>query len=522
MKLFQLMVCGLVFFTVFPSARATSICDQASKLANFDSQANVFFLDTNILLTEPGAFLAFKKGETVVIPQQVLIELEKKKTNPELGMAAREFFRLFDSHTGNQLLRGGITLNNGSKLLIQRLAPVNGRSSADLRSLDLTPGSNPDNVILGSMIQYRNQNPDARIMFLSNDNAFRIQARVFDFNVGRYNEQYNSVLPVTDEELVYSGLKKNFLRQDDLEYFQGNQGVFKVQNPAGFYDNQFVLIREQEVEKINPALELTPENTRVVVEPLVARYRGSDQSLVKLNIKMSSVIENISPQNLEQRMGLELLMDPSITTVTLFGKAGSGKTLISMAAALQQKRKKVYNQILYAKSYEKVGGEDKVGFLKGSYDDKTGPFHESFLDNLETIYGFEKVSAAKKRLNNQTNEILREFGMDNVNILYSRGRSIVNSIIIIDEAQNLTAAELKTLGTRVGKGSKLILIGDLKQIDLAGVRGASGSAFYKVVNSEAFKRSDLSGHIMLLGGLRSKTADLFSDIFDEIEGVIKK
>jgi PhoH-like ATPase len=412
-------------------------------------------------------------------------------------------------------------LSNGSRLEIARLSPVNGKSSADLRSLDLSPNANPDNLILGSMIEYRQKNPKAKILFLSNDNAFRVQARVFEFPVGKFNEQYNTVLPVSDEELMYSGLKKNILKDEELAEFRAH-GKFHVQNPAGFYDNQFVILKDQEAEMIDPTKGETPENLKVTKEAVVARYRSSDQTLNHLTVKMNSKISNIFPKNLEQRLALDLLVDPAVTTVTLFGKAGSGKTLLSMAAALHQVDKKVYQKIYYAKAYELVGGKDKHGFLKGSYDDKTGPHHESFVDNLETIYGHDRILAARKRYNNSTNDVLREFGFEPIMISYSRGRSITKSVIIIDEAQNLTAQELKTLGTRVGEGSKLILIGDLKQIDLAGVRGQQASAFYKVVNSDAFKKSDLSGHVMLIGGLRSRTTDMFSDIFDEIEGIVKK
>ena len=518
MKSLQLLACVLLFTTCFSPAYA-NFCDDAARIA--DSGQGVYFLDTNILLQEPSAFMGFKKGETVVIPQQVISELEKKKTHPELGMAAREFFRLFDSQTGRATLRGGIELSNGSRLEIARLSPVNGRSSADLRSLDLSPNANPDNLILGTMIEYRQNNPKAKILFLSNDNAFRVQARVFEFPVGKFNEQYNTVLPISDEELMYSGLKKHILTDEKLAEFR-SRGMIHADKPGAFYDNQFVILKDQEVVMIDPSKGEVPENLKVTKEAVVARYRSSDQTLNHLTVKMNSKIENISPKNLEQRMALDLLVDPAVTTVTLFGKAGSGKTLLTMAAALNQVDKKVYQKIYYAKAYELVGGKDKHGFLKGSYDDKTGPHHESFVDNLETIYGHDRIAVAKKRYNNSPNDVLREFGFEPIMISYSRGRSITKSIIIIDEAQNLTAQELKTLGTRVGEGSKLILIGDLKQIDLAGVRGQQASAFYKVVNSEAFKKSDLSGHVMLIGGLRSRTTDMFSDIFDEIEGVVQK
>ncbi|NDG83546.1 MAG: hypothetical protein EBX52_00735 [Proteobacteria bacterium] len=516
MKAIQLLVCVLSFSLVTVSAQANRCSDLSAKASQ-----KVYFLDTNILLHEPSAFLGFNKGETVVIPQAVISEIESKKTHPELGMAAREFFRLFDVHSGAQSLRSSVTLENGSILEIARLSPVNGKSSADLRSLDLSAGSNPDNKILGTMIEYRQKNPKAEVMFLSDDNAFRVQARVYDFIVGKFNEQYNTVLPVSDEELMYSGLKKNILFDEQLEEFR-SRGFITVENPAGFYDNQFVILKDQEVEMIDPAKGEKPENLKVTKEAVVARYRASDQTLKHLSVKMNSKILGISPKNLEQRLALDLLMDSKVTTVTLFGKAGSGKTLLSMAAALQQTEKKVYEKIYYAKAYELVGGKDKHGFLKGSYDDKTGPHHESFVDNLEAIFGHDRVAIVKKRYNNSPNDVLREFGMEPLMISYSRGRSISKSIIIIDEAQNLTAQELKTLGTRVGEGSKLILIGDLKQIDLTGARGQQASAFYKVVNSEAFKKSDLSGHVMLVGGLRSRTTDLFSDIFDEIEGIVKK
>ena len=508
----------LVSTTSFASGDDGFNCDKGSK----KTAALTYILDTNVLLHEPNAFLAFKDGETVVLPAQVITEMEKKKTHPELGMAAREFFRLFDFHTHGQPLNEGVRLSNGSSLKVASFKRPKGRPSDLIASLDLTPGSNPDNLILATMIQYRSQHASENIMFLSGDNAFRIQARVYDFQVGKFNEKYDTAVPVSDEELVYSGLKKYILSETDYQEFKAHGSNFKVNDPKGFYDNQFVMVKDQELSKIDKNLDWSPENTRIQSLPVIARYRASDQTLNRLKIKKTSKVQGIVPQNVEQVLAFDLLLDPMITTVTLFGKAGSGKTLLTMAAGLEQKEAGKYDKILYAKAYEHVGGKDKHGFLKGTYDEKTGPYHESFVDNLETIYGFDRVQAARKKTGDHTNNILREFGMDPMKITFSRGRSVDNAFIIIDEAQNLTAAELKTLGTRVGKGSKLVLMGDLKQIDLAGVRGASGSAFFKVVNTERFKNSDLSGHIMLVGGLRSRTADLFSDIFDEIEGILTK
>jgi PhoH-like ATPase len=251
--------------------------------------------------------------------------------------------------------------------------------------------------------------------------------------------------------------------------------------------------------------------------PIILRYKAADQSLHGLKIQQNSNIKNIRPKNLEQRMALDLLMDKSVTAVTLFGKPGSGKTLITMAAAIQQLEKNVYDKIYYAKPYQHTGGEDELGFLKGDFDEKTGPWHDSFVDNLEPIFGAGMVAGLRTRMGNKPNDILRNFGMEPLKLGYSRGRSIAKALIIIDEAQNLTHIQLKTLLTRIGEGSKIVLMGDLGQIDLRGISSENASPFYKVVNSDAFKNSALTGHTLLIEGLRSPTTDLFDQVFKEIE-----
>ncbi len=513
MKLIRLSACLLVL-SQLPQIALANVCDDLLHLQA--AGPRVYFLDTNVLLSEPDAFLGFKRGETVVIPEQVIREIEAKKTDSDLGVKAREFFRLLDEHTGAGALKNGVILPNGSKLEFATVSPVTEASPAAIQGLDLTPAGNPDNRILAAMIEYREKNPAADFMFLSHDNAFRILARVNEFPVGRFSEQYRTVVPVSNDELIYSGLKKHILSEQELDEFR-TLGTMEVSDPSLFYDNQFVILKDQEFTLLDPYKPATPDNQRLVSEAIVARYRSADQTLNHLKVKKTTKIKTILPKNLEQRLALDLLMDPSVTMVSIFGKAGSGKTLLTMAAALEQLDKKVYEKIYYAKAHELVGGKDKLGFLKGSYDEKTGPYHESFVDNLEVIFGLNQVAALKKRLNNSPNDVLREFGMEPIKILYSRGRSITKSFIIIDEAQNLTAQELKTLGTRVGEGSKIVLMGDLGQIDLAGTRGPHMSAFLKAVNSEAFKRSEISGHIQLMEGLRSKTTDLFNDIFEEID-----
>jgi len=308
-----------------------------------------------------------------------------------------------------------------------------------------------------------------------------------------------------DEELTYTGFKKHILPDEELQQLftstDERSWKYRVEDPSDFYDNQFVLVREAEEG----------------VGPIILRYKSSDQSLHGLKIHQNETIKNIRPKNLEQRLALELLMDRTVTAVTLFGKPGSGKTLITMAAALQQLDRNVYEKIYYAKPYQHTGGEDELGFLKGDFDEKTGPWHDSFVDNLEPIFGSSQITALRTRMGSKPNDILRNFGMEPLKLGYSRGRSISNAIIIIDEAQNLTHIQLKTLLTRIGEGSKIVLMGDLGQIDLKQVTSQNASPFFKVVNSEAFKKSALTGHTLLIEGLRSPTTDLFDLVFKEIE-----
>lgn len=508
MKLFRVMVVGLSVLTS-SGAYAMSCPDSLHSESNPASLAyTTYILDTNILLEKPAAFLDYRAGETVAITEQTLRELENKKTDLKLGWAAREFFRLFNLNTGSKALSGKVLLDNGSSLEILTIGSITEQSPEALRQLDVGPAANPDNRILAAMLQYRFQNPEEKILFVTHDQAFGVMARIQDFNIGRLNDQHTPVVPVSEQELSYTGMKKYLLPEERFQelFSHGDEKSWRVsvEDPSLFYDNQFVIIREG--------------NEASGEAPVALRYKSADQSLHGLKVSSQGKIKNIKPKNLEQRMALELLMDPSVTAVTMFGIPGSGKTLITMAAALQQHEKKIYDKIFYAKPYKHTGGEDELGFLKGDFDEKTGAWHESFVDNLEPIYGSVEIANLKRKFGDKPNEILRNYGMEPLKIGYSRGRSISKAMIIIDEAQNLTPIQLKTLLTRIGEGSKVVLMGDLGQIDLGNVRNPEASPFFKIVNSEAFKKSALSGHTMLIEGLRSPTTDLFNDVFKEIEG----
>ena len=466
-----------------------------------------FVLDTNVLLEKPSAFLEYGTGQTVAITEQTIRELDSKKTDSRLGWAAREFFRLFKAHTGEGSLSRRIPLENGSTLELLSIGAINSTSPDALHQLDLLPSSNPDNRILAAMLQFRQANPNEKIILITHDSAFGVIARINDFPVGHPGNAGLKIRIPKDEELSYTGFKKHILPEEKLQELFGSTDErawsLRVEDPSEFYDNQFVMVREADAES--------------QVGPIILRYKAADQSLHGLKIQQNSNIKNIRPKNLEQRMALDLLMDKSVTAVTLFGKPGSGKTLITMAAAFQQLEKNVYDKIYYAKPYQHTGGEDELGFLKGDFDEKTGPWHDSFVDNLEPIFGAGMVAGLRTRMANKPNDILRNFGMEPLKLGYSRGRSISNALIIIDEAQNLTHIQLKTLLTRIGEGSKIVLMGDLGQIDLRGISSQNASPFYKVVNSDAFKNSGLTGHTLLIEGLRSPTTDLFDQVFKEIE-----
>jgi PhoH-like ATPase len=505
MKLLQVLVIGI--FVLNPRIAMGMSCPESllPDSSTSPSAFTTFVLDTNVLLEKPSAFLDYGNGQTVAITEQTLRELDSKKTDPRLGWAAREFFRLFKASTGDGSLSRRISLENGSTLELLTVGPIGSRSPVALRQLDLDSRSNPDNRILAAVLQYHHANPKEKIILVTHDSAFGVLARLNDIPVGTPVGPGLKIRIPKDEELTYTGFKKHILPDEELQQLftstDERSWKYRVEDPSDFYDNQFVLVREAEEG----------------VGPIILRYKSSDQSLHGLKIHQNETIKNIRPKNLEQRLALELLMDRTVTAVTLFGKPGSGKTLITMAAALQQLDRNVYEKIYYAKPYQHTGGEDELGFLKGDFDEKTGPWHDSFVDNLEPIFGSSQITALRTRMGSKPNDILRNFGMEPLKLGYSRGRSISNAIIIIDEAQNLTHIQLKTLLTRIGEGSKIVLMGDLGQIDLKQVTSQNASPFFKVVNSEAFKKSALTGHTLLIEGLRSPTTDLFDLVFKEIE-----
>ena len=507
MKVLRVLVLGFWFLS--PSFAKAMSCPESllPEQGSPHRPYTTFVLDTNVLLEKPSAFLDYAEGQTVAISEQTIRELDSKKTDSKLGWAAREFFRLFNASAGEGSLGRRIPLENGSTLELIEIGTVDANSPASLKRLDLSPSGKKDDKILAAMLQYRLSHPGERMVLVTHDSGFGVIARINDFAVGKPDQSGLKIRIQKDEELSYTGFKKYILPDESLQALftsADERGwTYKVENPSEFYDNQFVLVREADAE--------------LQTGPIVLRYRESSQSLDGLWIRQNEAIKNIRPKNLEQRLALELLMDRSVTAVTLFGKPGSGKTLITMAAALQQLERNMYEKIYYAKPYQHTGGADELGFLKGDFDEKTGPWHDSFVDNLEPIFGSGQINALRARMGSKPNDILRNFGMEPLKLGYSRGRSITKAFIIIDEAQNLTHIQLKTLLTRVGEGSKIVLMGDLGQIDLKGISSENASPFFKVVNSESFKKSALSGHTLLIEGLRSPTTDLFDAVFKEIE-----
>jgi PhoH-like ATPase len=477
-------------------------------------------LDTNVLLNKPTAFLDYSGDKRVAIAYQTLKELESKKGDPEHGFAARQFFKEFEAATGEGSLSAPIELKNGSSLVILNLKPVMA-GEAGLGALDLGAHGNPDDRILGAMIQYQNQYPGIKVVLVSEDRAFKIKARTFDFEARSFEGSTPATSSATSTATVaeqhqdanFTGYVEYELPAEKVQELHSaknpESAVVRIDQPDLFYDNQFVILSGQSAD---PSM------------PRVMRYRAEDQSLHAVRYPFGfkeSRIGQISPLDFKQGMAMDLLMDTNVKSISLMGGPGSGKTLLAMAAALEQKKNGIYEHIFYMKPYMNTAD---VGFLPGTLDEKTARFHRSFVQNLGVIFGKDKVKAVADKCGNNANEILRQFGMEPLDYGTILGESLHNAYIIVDEAENLTELQISSLTTRVGKDSKIVLAGDLGQTHLPGVRTPEMSPFFKYVNHEEMKRDVISGHVTLneIEGYRGAVANLWQKVSLYLRGAVPK
>lgn len=439
----------------------------------------IYVLDTNVLLQDPYSIFAFQDNE-VIIPAVVLEEIDSKKRNvDEVGYNARQFSRLIDELRLKGNLHEGTMLSNGGLLRIE----MNHRSMEVLEQIFVEKTN--DNRILAIALNLANEQKEKKdgqqVILVSKDVLVRVKADL----LGIVSEDYVSDRVIEKSTNIYPGFLEIYIPRHLLERFYQEESLpTKAVCEHPFYPQQFVILKD--------ALGSSASAIGIVDESL--------ETIQKCRTDLHEVW-GIRPRNVQQKMAFELLLRQDLPLVTMTGKAGTGKTLLALAAALLQTEDlKWYKRLVVLRPIVPLGKD--IGYLPGEKEEKLRPWMQPIYDNLE--YLFDAKSPG------EIDHILA--GMNSIQVealTYIRGRSIPEQFIIIDEAQNLTKHEVKTILTRVGENSKIVLMGDPAQIDHPYLDQYNNGLTYVV---EKFKQEKISGHIQLIKGERSGLAQLAADL----------
>ncbi len=451
----------------------------------------IYALDTNVLLHDPTALFRFEEHD-VFIPMTVLEELdEKKKGGSEVSRNARQASRflneLIERGNGNHIADGlPLALPEGVKL---RRGAANGRLYFQTRTGN--GHGKADNQILAAILELREQKPGADVALVSKDINLRIKATIY----GIAAEDYENDRALDDFSLLYTGSAE--LPAD----FWDSHPELRSWSERGhtFYE---IKPHQDESWQPNQCLYLPGENS---VELRVLETTGDRTRLALLNDYTGSAhtVWGISARNREQNFALNVLMDPEVDFVTLLGTAGTGKTLLALAAGLAQVMdQQRYREIIMTRATVSVG--EDIGFLPGTEEEKMTPWMGALTDNLEVLANPEDGGSWGRQA---TNDLLASrIKIRSLNFM--RGRTFFNRYLIIDEAQNLTPKQMKTLITRAGPGTKIVCLGNVEQIDTPYLTETTSGLTYAV---DRFKSWTHSAHITLRRGERSRLADFASE-----------
>ena len=432
-----------------------------------------YILDTNVYLSDPTAFKSFGRND-VVIPLKVLEEIDKhKKRQDGVGANARHTIRLLDEYRGKGSLETGVRIERGKGLLRARISDINILPVESNKT-------DPDNIILACALN--EVNDGKKVVVVSRDINLRVRCDA----LGMDCEGYDINQVVNDRSELYRGFVRHLVDDQTIDHFYQGEKIFVEKEEKLLFPNQFVMLISNSNEK----------------KTALARFLAWNKPLIRAGIHKHGVWD-ITPRNKEQSFAIDLLLDPSIPIVSLIGAAGCGKTLLAVAAGLEQvleegNQEPIYNKLVVSRPVMPMGRD--IGFLPGTLEEKMAPWLAPVQDNLQFLMGNDKVML----------EMYAKKGIIEIEALtYIRGRSIANAFIIIDEAQNLSVHELKTIITRVGEGTKIVLTGDIEQIDTVYLDATSNGLSYAV---EKFKEHDLAGHVTLQKGERSKVATLAAKV----------
>ena len=433
-----------------------------------------FILDTNVLLHNSSAIFAFGKNQ-VIIPITVIEELDKFKSySDEKGRHARTVSRYLDNLRKRGKLSEGVSLDNGGRLKVVMDTTVEVPAGFNETKLD--------NRILMTALAEQQADPDAYVCFVSKD----INARIKADAIGIRSEDFETN-KVSIEEL-YPGWRAIQLTPQQEKVFE-ERGELAIDADPPFRANEFVVIRESEdVEK-----------------GFYGRYDALKKKLVALD-HMDTSPWGITALNPQQMFALEILLDNRISLVTLVGMAGTGKTLLAIAAGLQKTiDDRTYRRMLVSRPIMPLGRD--IGYLPGTKDEKLTQWMQPIFDNLEYI--FSNYLDGEVKAEEQLQFLLDSKKIELEALTYIRGRSIPNQYLIIVESQNLTPHEVKTIISRAGEGTKVVLTGDPYQIDNPYLDSSSNGLAYLV---ERFKGQPIFGHVSLIRSERSELSSLAASL----------
>lgn len=435
----------------------------------------VFVLDTSVLLFDHNSIKNFDEHD-VAIPITVLEELDRFKIGNETkNFEAREVIRFLDKLSGNNGLNKWMSIGKGRGRL---KVIMDAQSLIKMDAEEIYGNTKNDHKIINAAISLRTEEKNKTIILVTKDINLRIKAKAIgliseDYETGKVKnlKSFSAGLPVIeniDAQVIQSIYQKNVIKEG------GILGSEKISNGYYILNN--------------------------CSNSVLARYNGETDAIERVDKKY---VFGIKPKNAEQTFGLNALLNEDIKLVALEGVAGTGKTLLALASALEQKNK--YDQIILARPIIPLSNRE-IGFLPGDAESKISPYMQPLWDNLNFIKNQFKANEKKSKVLEQ----LQESGLLTITALaFIRGRSLINAIFIIDEAQNLTPHEVKTIITRAGEGTKVIFTGDINQIDTPYMDEHSNGLTYLI---DRLKGNPLFAHVKLEKGERSELANLANEM----------
>jgi len=430
-----------------------------------------YVFDTNVLLHDPRAIYGFADNH-IIIPIYVLEEIDNfKKEMSELGRNARQVARYLDDERGKGHLGDGVPLEGGGTIRVASSGRIHDGGSGNSRKMD--------DLILRVALEVRDLDRSLPTILVTKDVNMRIRGDALGLDTVDYEPEQISV------DQLYEGAKEVALSGDliDTFYADGSMALDVKLNA-----NEYVLLRDEENAGHSALARFDKEQGKVVP---IRRLRDG--------------VWGIRPRNKEQHYALDLLLNDDIKLVTLVGKAGTGKTLLALAAGLQKTTEdQSFQKLLVSRPIFPLGRD--IGYLPGDIEEKLNPWMQPIYDNLELLLGLSKADKSSGRSYAE----LVDLGFVEIEPLtYIRGRSLPNVFMIVDEAQNLTPHEVKTIITRAGEGTKIILTGDPYQIDQPYIDSTNNGL---TIVAERFKEEALAGHVTLTKGERSALAELATHV----------